>query len=450
VVQGIAEHRQWLRGGRGRGGGRLAAGLLVCLTVGACASDDGDGDSVMDAPVVDEPAADADPAPEEPDDLEGDVTDEAEPEPPAPPAPELPPLQGLELALVAEGFDGPIGVAAEPGTQRLAVIERSGRAWLVDPDGTVGADPFVDLRDVLASGSIEQGLLGIAYHPAWPADDRIFLYHSLPTNDNVLVAYRSAGGDHTRLDPASRQELLTIDKEADQVRHNGGHLLFGPDGMLYVSVGDGARASVNGQDPGTLLGTILRLDVDGGDPYAIPPDNPFADGIAGAPEVWWFGLRNPWRFTIDEASGLALIGDVGQETWEEVNVVPLDRGGLNFGWPSYEARDTFYGNIQPVGEVTFPALEIAHDDTDQGCSVTGGVVARDPLLPEFEGRYWFADWCFGWIRSATLEGELLVDIEDHTDELPGGNVASFGVDQAGAVLVVDWAGGTIQRITGRR
>jgi glucose/arabinose dehydrogenase len=391
-----------------------------------------DGDDADDAGSVD-----AD------DDGDGDRDDEAEA------APELDPLRGLTLEAVADGFDGPIGVALEPGAGRLAVLERTGRAWLVAPDGQRLDAPLVDLRDQLTADSIEQGLLGLAYHPAWPGDDRVFLYHSLPGNDNALVSYRSAGGDHAQLDPATRQELVRIVKQPDMVRHNGGHVLFGPDGLLYVSVGDGARASVNGQDPGTLLGTILRLDVDEGDPYTIPADNPFADGRGGAPEVWWYGLRNPWRFSIDATSGLVLIGDVGQESIEEVNVVPLDAGGLNFGWPIREGTSDFYGG-DADGPLTDPVLEITHDEPDRGCSLTGGVVSRDPLLPELDGRYWYADWCHGWIRSALLSDGALVDIEEHTDQLPAGNVASFGVDAAGSVLVVDWGGGTVSRIVGVR
>ncbi|MGM0617493.1 MAG: PQQ-dependent sugar dehydrogenase, partial [Actinomycetota bacterium] len=364
-------------------------------------------------------------------------------------APALDPLQGLALETVADGFDGPIGVSSEPGGDRLVVIERTGRAWLVDPDAGVLADPLLDLSGEVTAASIEQGLLGLAFHPDWPADDRVFLYHSLPGNDNVLVAYRRDGADPDRLDPASRQVLLTVDKEPDKVRHNGGHVLFGPDGLLYVSVGDAARASVNGQDPSTLPGTILRIDVDGGDPYAIPSDNPFADGGDGAPEVWWYGLRNPWRFSIDTATGLAYVADVGQESVEEVNVVPLEEGGTNFGWPAREGSLPFY-DTEPHSPVTAPVLEVAHDEQERGCSITGGVVSRGEAIPEVAGRYWYADWCHGWIRSFVWDGEAAGDVQDHSEELAVGNVASFGLDANGEVLIVDWAGGTVHRLVARR
>ncbi len=439
----------------------LAAVLAACAAeddgggtdeggAAAATSDDGDppGDTVDGEPTPDteagnaaqEQAATAD-APEPTQDAP-DPTGDA-----APPA--LEPLRGLALETVAEGFDGPIGVSSEPGGDRLVVIERTGRAFVVDPDEGVLPDPLLDLRDQVTAASIEQGLLGLAFHPEWPADDRVFLYHSLPGNDNVLVAYRRDGADPDRLDPGSRQVLLTVDKEPDKVRHNGGHVLFGPNGLLYVSVGDAARASVNGQDPSTLPGTILRIDVDGGDPYAIPAGNPFADGVEGAPEVWWYGLRNPWRFSIDTATGLAYVADVGQESVEEVNVVSLEAGGSNFGWPALEGSLPFY-DTEPHSPVTAPVLEVPHDEQEQGCSITGGVVSRGDAIPEVAGRYWYADWCHGWIRSFVWDGDTAGDVQDHSEELTVGNVASFGLDADGEVLIVDWAGGTVHRLVARR
>ncbi|MFO7960944.1 MAG: PQQ-dependent sugar dehydrogenase [Nitriliruptoraceae bacterium] len=456
--------------------GAISPGLSVLVSVllaallTACAGDDvgdagdvgddaedvttettDDGDAAPDL-TEDEPAADTEDDPEvEEQAAAPDAATSAEDaaEPTEETAPALDPLQGLALETVADGFDGPIGVSSEPGSDRLVVIERTGRAWLVDPDAEVLADPLLDLSEEVTAASIEQGLLGLAFHPDWPADDRVFLYHSLPGNDNVLVTYRRDPTDPDRLDPGSRQVLLTVDKEPDKVRHNGGHVLFGPDGLLYVSVGDAARASVNGQDPSTLPGTILRIDVDGGDPYAIPSDNPFADGVEGAPEVWWYGLRNPWRFSIDTATGLAYVADVGQETVEEVNVVPLEEGGTNFGWPALEGSLPFY-DTEPNGPVTAPVLEVLHDEQERGCSITGGVVSRGDAIPEVAGRYWYADWCHGWIRSFVWDGAAAGDLQDHSEELTVGNVASFGLDADGEVLIVDWAGGTVHRLIARR
>ena len=372
------------------------------------------------------------------------------PSPTPTPTPPPAPLQGLALELVADGLNNPLDVKARPGDGTLFVVEQAGVIRRL-AEGSAAEEPMLDLRDQVNLSSIEQGLLGFAFHPDYPADPRVFLYHSKDDNDNVLVAYETTGHPDV-LDPATRTELVTIDKEPEQVRHNGGTVLFGPDGLLYLSVGDAARASINGQDPATLPGTILRLDVDGGEPYAIPDENPFAeggegpDGLVGAPEVWWFGLRNPWRFSIDEPTGLAYIGDVGQETVEEVNVVPLAEGGINFGWPSFEGTGVYYSGISAVSEVTDPVLVIAHDDEERGCSITGGEVYRGSAIPELDGHYFYADWCFGWIRSFRLADGEVGDQQDWSGDLDTVMVSSFGRDADGELLVLDWEADTVSRI----
>jgi glucose/arabinose dehydrogenase len=212
------------------------------------------------------------------------------------PSPTPRPLLGLKLEVVANGLNHPLDVKARPGDGALWVIEQRGVILRITEGGAV--EQVLDIRGVVNDISIEQGLLGFAFHPDYPGDPRVFVYHSKANNDNVLASYESAG-DPTVLDPATRKDLLTIDKEATMVRHNGGTVLFGPDGLLYLSVGDAAQARLNGQDPANLPGSVLRIDVDAGDPYAIPAGNPFGPGgqapagLKGAPEVWWFGLRNP-------------------------------------------------------------------------------------------------------------------------------------------------------------
>lgn len=359
----------------------------------------------------------------------------------------LEPLQGVALEVVVDELIEPLDVVALPGDDALLVVERRGVVRLVE-DGEAAADPYLDLREVTNADSIEQGVLGLALHPAFPEDPRAFLFHSLANNNNILVSYELAdSGD--RLDPVTRTELLTIVKQPDMVRHNGGHLEFAPDGLLYVAVGDAARASVNGQDPATLPGTILRLDVDGDAPYAVPDDNPFADGADGAPEVWWYGLRNPWRFAIDAETGLAYIADVGQGDVEEVNVVPFDEGGLNFGWPVFEGTDVFYGG-DPNSPVTDPVLIARHDDTDLACSITGGRVYRGAAIPELDGHYLYADWCRGWIRSFRYDDGEVVDEEDWTEQLGAEMVSGFGEDGDGELLVVDYAAGSVSRLVAVR
>lgn len=361
----------------------------------------------------------------------------------SPTAAPVDPLLGLDLQLVADGLEMPLDVAARPGDGALFVVERLGVIRQVT-GGTVADEPFIDLRDMVESDSIEQGLLGIAFHPDYPQDPRVFLFHSLADNNNVLVSYE-VSDDPSRLDPDTRKVLLTVDKEPDKVRHNGGNLEFGPEGNLFLSLGDAARASVNGQDPSTLPGTILRLDIDGGDPYAIPEGNPFADGGEGRPEVWAFGLRNPWRFDIDPESGLLYIADVGQSDVEEVNVVPLDEPGINYGWPRYEGTGDFYED-PPFSEVTWPVLEVAHNDEEGGCSITGGVVYRGDAIPEMQGHYYYSDWCNGWIRSFLHEDGEATEQQDWSQDLEAEMVSSFGVDGQGEVLVVDYAAGTLSRI----
>jgi glucose/arabinose dehydrogenase len=438
--------------------GLVLAAVLVAGCAPAAAPDEVVADVAPGAPdTTDEDpdgqgAAGADAPDEEPGDgLADDAATEDGVEPTEeatePETEPLDPLQGLALEVVVDELIEPLDVVALPGDDALLVVERRGVVRLVE-DGTAAADPYLDLRDVTNADSIEQGVLGLALHPAFPQDPRAFVFHSLADNNNVLVAYELAdSGD--RLDPATRTELLTVVKQPDMVRHNGGHLEFGPDGLLYVAVGDAARASVNGQDPATLPGTILRLDVDGGQPYAVPDDNPFADGIDGAPEVWWYGLRNPWRFAFDAATGLAYIADVGQGDVEEVNVVPLEEGGLNFGWPVFEGTDVFYGG-EPNSPVTDPVLIARHDDTDLACSITGGRVYRGAAIPELDGHYLYADWCRGWIRSFRHDDGEVVDEADWTEQLGAEMVSSFGEDGDGELLVVDYAAGSVSRLVAVR
>ncbi len=354
-----------------------------------------------------------------------------------------PPLKGLALQKVATGLVMPVEVVAPLPDGLLFVVERPGVVRIVEA-GKVVKQPFANLKSVVRSGSIEQGLLGMAFHPKYPEDRRVYFYHSIKTNDNVLVSYR-VDPDGRKIDPNSRVELLKIDKEANSVRHNAGALRFAPDGLLYVSVGDAARASVNGQNPKTLPGTILRLDVDVKQPYGIPATNSFADGVSGAPEVWWYGLRNPWRFSIDAKTGLAYIGDVGQEKYEEINIVKYDVGGINFGWPLFEGTKR-YSKGEPKTAVTAPIVEVRHGDEEGGCSITGGEVYRGKAIPELDGHYFYADWCLGWIRSFRYDGTTVTSKKDWSDQLETEMVSAFGHDINGELLVVDYEGSTVYRV----
>lgn len=358
-----------------------------------------------------------------------------------PPAatPSLPPaeLTGLGLEPVATGLSQPTVVVTAPGGADLIVAERGGRIVRLPARGGE-AEPYLDLT--VASGGIEQGLLGLAFHPA---GKRLFVYYVSAEGNRTLTRLRVEGG---RAVPASAEVLFSLPQPAGSVdiRHYGGHLAFGPDGYLYVSLGDGADALGQGQDPGTVFGALLRLDVDGDGPYAIPADNPFVDG-GGAPEVWAYGLRNPWRFSIDPVDEMLYVADVGQETWEEVNVIPLAHAGANLGWPSLEGRHCFLDSDCDPGAYLAPVLEYGHDD---GCSITGGHVYRGEAIPEMAGHYFFSDWCGGWLRSFRLVAGAATAVTDWDVE-GAGQVTAFGLDHQGELLLANFAG-EIYRIVPRR
>jgi glucose/arabinose dehydrogenase len=316
----------------------------------------------------------------------------------------------------------------------LYVVEREGVVRVVD-DGRILDAPFLDLTGELLSNSIEQGLLGLAFHPDFAENHTFYAYWTDPEGDSRLARFTTDGDDPTVADPASETLVLAVDQPAE--RHNAGMVLFGPDGLLYLALGDGGSGGSNGQDTSNLLGSILRLDVDpdagpGDDPYTIPAGNPFDD------EIWVYGLRNPWRFSIDGPSDTVYIGDVGQEAVEEIDVVGLDGAGTNFGWYEKEGTDCFRPDCVE-GDFADPVLQYGHDE---GCSVTGGWVYRGAAIPEFVGHYFYADWCGGLVRSFRLNAQgQVTDQFDWGGDLGSlGQVTSFGVDLDGELLAVNWAG----------
>ena len=331
----------------------------------------------------------------------------------------------MELQLVAD-IDRVLAIAAPASDPRVYLAERRGVIQAVDPSGET--TEFLDISDRVRANGIEQGLLGLAFHPAYDENGLFYVYY---TDDNDDTRLSEFVGGETGADPASELELLVFDQPTD--RHNGGMLEFGPDGYLYVSVGDGGDGGQHGQRAGTLFGTILRLDVDGGYPYAIPSDNPFVAG-GGAAEVWAYGLRNPWRFAIDEAE--IYIADVGQEGWEEVTVLSLDEGGANLGWAYREGSACFNSPECEETETVLPTLEYDHGE---GCSITGGYVYRGDAIPELHGTYFYADWCRGWVRSFRHEDGEAVDLREWPDLEPG-QVNTFGLDADGELYMSTWGG----------
>ena len=349
-------------------------------------------------------------------------------------------MQGLTLETLATGLSRQtFATGLEDG--RILVLEAIGRIRVIDPMAGLLPDPFLNIRNKVGSASIEQGLLGLALHPDYPENGRLFVYYTDRSGDSVLAEY-GVGDDANRADETAGRVLLEISQPDE--RHNAGMLQFGPDGYLYIGTGDGGAggARVNGQDPKTLLAGILRLDVDAADPYAVPADNPYADGVDGAPEVWAYGLRNPWRFFIDAAEGLIYIGDVGQESREEINVVSLEPVGYNFGWPSVEGTECFFESNCTISDYVVPAIDYGHDE---GLSVTGGVVYRGSAIPELTGHYFYADWVREWIRSFRFESGTADQMRDWTDDLRPGQINSFGLDATGEVLIAGWDG-SVSRI----
>lgn len=344
----------------------------------------------------------------------------------------LPPLTGLAIETVTDALSQPVLLLSPPDSDRRFVVERGGAVWELDAEGTPAAEPYLDLRDRVNPGGIEQGLLGLAFHPQFADNGRLFAYYYHGAETTRLVEL-SADPQAASVDPSTETVMMTFDKPT--VRHNGGMLEFDPAGLLYLSLGEGGAASVHSQNPETHLSSILRLDVDADEPYGIPPDNPFVDG-GGAPEVWAFGLRNPWRFAIDPPTGDIYIADVGHERFEEINVIPLSEGGHNFGWIRMEASACFQSGCDAETEnLTLPVHEYTHDD---GCSVTGGRVYRGLAIPELEGIYFYSDWCGAWLRTFRWDG---VSATDHTEWLTGiGQVNSFGVDSEGELYVLTWEG----------
>jgi glucose/arabinose dehydrogenase len=327
------------------------------------------------------------------------------------------------------------------------VVERHGTVRIVDGDGEVAAEPFVDLSANLTSSGLEQGLLGLAFHPDYPDDDRFFVHYTGAAGGETTVSELRVSDDPDRADPDSEEVLLSVGQPASN--HNGGMIAFGPDGMLYVAIGDGGGAGDafgQGQDPSTLLGTILRLDVGTPGGYEVPDDNPWADGGEGAAEVWAYGLRNPWKIAFDHAAELLYIADVGQNDWQSVNIVPAGEGGLNHGWPILEGSHCFEPPSDcPTEGLVLPAYEYPHAGSPS--AIIGGFVYVGEAIPELQGTFLYSDYGHGWLNSFTYDpaaGEVIHE-DEHLGPQSLGQVYGFGEDGAGEVYVLS-ADGTVHRV----
>jgi glucose/arabinose dehydrogenase len=362
---------------------------------------------------------------------------------PTPAAPaRFPDPAGYTWNQIATGLNRPIGIAnAGDGSGRLFVLEQLGLIRIVQ-DGQLLPDPYLDIRDRVGCCG-ERGLLGLAFHPQFAQNGYFYVNYTDRNGDTVISRFQASTEDPQRVDPASESQLLGV---AQPFRnHNGGVLAFGPDGTLYIGLGDGGSQGDprgNGQNTRSLLGKILRLDVDSGDPYAIPPDNPFVQR-GGAPEVWAYGLRNPWRFSFDRLTGDLYIGDVGQNSYEEIDFLPAgSQGPTNFGWNYREGAHPYAG--EPAGRVvlTDPVAEYGRD---QGITVIGGYVYRGDQLLEWQGIYVYGDYGTGLIWG------LFLDVggawQNSVLFQSGLTITSFGEDESGELYVVDYSG-SIYRLEG--
>jgi glucose/arabinose dehydrogenase len=346
----------------------------------------------------------------------------------------------LTTQLVARGFASPLDLKVPTGDDaRLFVVEQGGRIRIVR-GGAILPQPFLDISARISSGG-EQGLLGLAFHPSYRSNGRFYVNYTDPGGDSHVSEFKvSANADVA--DASSERTLLFVRQPF--ANHNGGGLAFGSDGFLYAGFGDGGSGGDpfgNGQNLQTPLGKMLRIDVDRGDPFAIPADNPFT-GVSGAvPSIWAYGLRNPFRFSFDAATGDLYVGDVGQESVEEIDVGLLARrGGENYGWNLTEGSQCYQpsSGCNRTG-LTLPVTEYTHAD---GCAVIGGVVYRGCRLPGYAGTYFYSDYCSAFVRSFRLANGQATEARDWTGQLGRGldRPTSFGTDADGEVYIVDQDG----------
>jgi len=412
----------------------LAAGVVALVALAAC-SDDGDDPEPTTTTTTTVPAETTTTVP-----LAAPMLDQV-------------PLGVEEVAQL----DEPIALAVRPGSPDLYVAEKAGRVRRIEVDEPTSegddldrdllSTPILDLSDEIVNGR-EQGLLGLAFSSD---GRRMYLdYTRQPDGATVVVEYEL--GDGTRLDQDSRRELLVV--EQPFANHNGGQLVIGPDGYLYVGLGDGGGGGDpdgHGQDPTTLLGSILRIDpegaVEGGPAYGIPAGNPFADGEDGRPETWLYGVRNPWRFTFDRATGDLWVADVGQDAYEEINRLPATSGfdagrGANLGWNEMEGTHPYAGGTNPPDGV----LPLHEYGRDLGCSITGGYVYRGDAIPALQGTYLYADYCSSGIRGLQIDQGQIID--DRTWDVPVAQTYSFGQDDAGELYVLLADGRLLRLVAG--
>ena len=354
------------------------------------------------------------------------------------PGPGPGPSDSAALQLVTSGLSYPDFVTTPAGdTARLFVVEQTGAIRVVQHDSLLPT-PFLNLTGHIGFGG-ERGLLSMAFHPSYASNGHFYVYYTNPAGDIRIVRY-TASANPNIADSTSGDTILSAFHETND-NHNGGLLLFGPDGKLYAGLGDGGSAGDppgNGQNLDTLLAKILRLDVDGASPYAVPADNPFVGHAGERGEIWLYGLRNPWRFSFDRTSGDLYIGDVGQNLYEEVDVLAAGSpAGVNFGWNVTEGKHCYGASSCNMSGLTLPLVEYGHAD---GCAVTGGYVYRGTKIPALTGIYFYGDYCSGWVRSFRYAGGGAAENRDWPLLAVSGGLSSFGEDARGELYIASLSG----------
>jgi cysteine-rich repeat protein len=359
----------------------------------------------------------------------------------------------IKAQLVANGLSQPLYVTAPArDVSRIFIVEKTGTVRIVKW-GTVLTTPFLDISAKVSSGS-EQGLLGLAFHPDYSGNGRFFVNYT-DTAGNTVVAQYFVSADPDVADASSESVLLHVTQPYPN--HNGGDLTFGPDGYLYIGFGDGGSGGDpqgNGQNGGTLLGKMLRIDVNGATPYAIPATNPFVGPGNPLDEIWALGLRNPWRFSFDRLNGDLYIADVGQDRYEEVDYQPASsHGGENYGWNIVEGNGHCFNPPSGCNQtgLTLPILDYDHS---QGCAITGGYVYRGCAMPDLRGTYFYGDYCSAFIRTMEVVAGVATNLQDRTADLaPGGglsisSIPSFGEDARGELYICDLSGKVFKIVPG--
>jgi glucose/arabinose dehydrogenase len=353
--------------------------------------------------------------------------------------PAQPPLPAaLALEPVVSGLASPVFLTAPASDARLFIVEQPGRIRIVE-NGSLQTTPFLDISSIISSGG-ERGLLGLAFHPQY-ATNGFFYVNYTGTDGHTRVVRYTVSANRNVANAASAKLIIRVDQP--YANHNGGMIAFGPDNMFYIGMGDGGSGGDpqnHAQTRSDLLGDMLRLNVDVGDPYTPAAGNPFLSTPNVLPEIWAYGLRNPWRFSFDRVGGNLYIADVGQDVREEVNVVPANQGGINYGWKLMEGSQCYVAGCSQTG-LTLPVLDYTH--ASGGCSITGGFVYRGTAIPGIVGHYFYSDYCAGFLRSFRYANGAAT--EQHDWDLQLGSVFSFGEDSTGELYVLT-GDGRVRRI----